>query len=65
MLVSPRLNIQTVLVAKTNGKAMHIPISLIDKSTKKTVDTQALIDSAAGGRFIDQNFVQRHKIKTQ
>ena len=38
---------------------MHIPISLLGKNTEKIVDTRALIDSGAGGTFIDQNFAKR------
>ena len=37
--------------------AMSIPI-LIKKSESETVETLALIDSGAGGTFIDQNYVK-------
>ena len=48
---------------------MHIPISLLGENTEKIVDTCALIDSGAGGTFIDQNFARRlnlpmEKLKT-
>ena len=32
---------------------------------QKTVETKALLDTGAGGKFIDQNFVQNQKIKTK
>ena len=38
---------------------MHIPISLLGERAEKIVDTRALIDSGAGGIFIDQNFARR------
>ena len=57
MLASPCLNIYSVLVAETNGRSMRIPISLLGENTEKIVDTHTLVDSGAGGTFIDQNFV--------
>ena len=44
---------------------MHIPISLIGENTRGTVGTKALVDCAAGGIFMDQNFVRRHNLPTQ
>ena len=38
---------------------MHIPISLLGERAEKIVDTRALIDSGAGGIFIDQNFARK------
>ena len=32
---------------------------------QKTVETKTLLDTGAGGKFIDQNFVQNQKIKTK
>jgi len=56
---SPYLDIHSVLVAKVNNKSISIPIAL-EQSEQETVETLALIDSGAGGQFIDQNFVQKH-----
>lgn len=41
---------------------MHIHVAL---KGRKTVETQALIDSGAGGQFIDKNFVLCHDIRTK
>ena len=41
---------------------MHIHVAL---QGRKIVETQALIDSGAGGQFIDKNFVLRHDIRTK
>ena len=43
--------------------SLSIPIQIRD--TDKTVETLALIDSGAGGKFIDQNYVRKLGIKTQ
>lgn len=59
MSASPCLDIYSVLVAKMNGRSMHIPISLLSERTEKIVDTRALINSGAGGTFINQNFARR------
>ena len=32
---------------------------------QKTVETKALLDTGAGGKFIDQNFIRNQKIKTK
>lgn len=57
MIVSPRFDIHSVLVAETDNKTMHIPISMQLPGVNQNVKTKALINSAARGRFIDQNFV--------
>ena len=43
--------------------SLSIPVQICD--TDKTVETLALIDSRAGGKFIDQNYFRKLGIKTQ
>ena len=43
--------------------SLSIPVQICD--TEKTVETLALINSGAGGKFIDQNYVWKLGIKTQ
>ena len=44
---------------------MHLPITLsCEKSGNKNVKTKALLDTGAGGKFIDQNFVLWNNIRT-
>ena len=43
--------------------SLSIPVQIHD--TDKTVETLTLIDSGAGGKFIDQNYVRKLRIKTQ
>ena len=61
---SSYLDIHSVLVAKINNKSISIPIAL-EQSEQETIETLALIDSRAGGQFIDQNFVQKHRLPTR
>ena len=42
---------------------MHLPIT-VGKSVNETVETKTLLDSGAGGIFIDQRFVKTHGIET-
>ena len=64
MLASPVLHIHTVLVAQTlNKNSLFIPVAL--ESGRKTVKTLGLIDSGAGGKFIDQNFAKEEKLETK
>jgi len=46
---------------------MHLPISILcDRGRgKKTVETKALVDSGAGGTFIDQNFARTKGFRLQ
>jgi len=64
MSASPYLDIHSVLVAKVDNKSISIPIAL-EQSEQETVETSALIDSGAGGQFINQNFVQKHQLPTR
>ena len=44
---------------------MLLPISILSgKNKERTVETKALLDTGAGGKFIDQNFVLAHGIRT-
>jgi gag-polyprotein putative aspartyl protease len=56
--VSPYLDVYSVTIANISWKSISIPINI--GSSKQTV--KALIDSGAGGLFIDQNFAKNFKI---
>ena len=61
MLVSPILNIYSVQATTIFNKN-----SLFIKTTlegERNVETLALIDSGAGGKFIDQNFAKKEGLK--
>ena len=62
MLASSIL-ISNVVVAQIENKTMHIPISFSSEHTNgRTVEMKALLDTGAGGKFIDQNFVLQNDI---
>ena len=44
---------------------MLLPISILsEKNKERIVETKALLDTGAGGKFIDQNFVLANRIQT-
>ena len=63
MSVSPSLDIYHVTVATISQNAIRIPFSVATGTDKKIIETTALIDSGAGGQFIDQNFAKNFKVK--
>jgi hypothetical protein len=65
--VSPSLSIEHVQVAQIEKNTMTIDILISDESLgqKKIVETTTLLDTGAGGKFINQNFVQNQKIETK
>ena len=62
-LVSLYINIYSVITATIDSNKLSIPIR-ISETEKKTVETLGLIDSGAGGKFIDQNYVKKLGLKT-
>jgi hypothetical protein len=58
MSVSPYLNVYSVTIANIPQNLISVLINI--GSSKHTVET--LIDSGAGGLFIDQNFAKNFKI---
>jgi Retroviral aspartyl protease len=65
--VSSSLSIEHVQVAQIKNNMMTIDILILGKSLgqNKIVETTTLLDTGAGGKFIDQNFVQSQKIETK
>ncbi len=59
--MSPSICIPSVLVARVSNKTISVPISLRElQKDNKTVDLEALLDSGAGGLFIDETFAKRN-----
>jgi hypothetical protein len=56
--VSPYLDVYSVTIANISQNSISIPIEI--GSNKRTVET--LIDSGAGGLFIDQNYAKHFDI---
>ena len=59
--MSPCLEIHSVTLGLVERNTLFIPITIRDQSGK-TVETPALVDSGAGGKFIDQNFARNSKM---
>ena len=65
-LVPPSITIDHVQVTEIEKNTMTLSIEVSGESIgQKTVETKALLDTGAGGKFIDQNFVRNQKIKTK
>jgi Retroviral aspartyl protease len=67
MSVSPSLSIKHVQVAQIEKNTMTVDILISGESLgqKKSVETTTLLDTGAGGKFINQDFVQNQKIETK
>jgi hypothetical protein len=67
MLASFSISIKHVQVAQIKKNTMTVDILISGESLgqKKTIKTTTLLDTGAGGKLIDQNFVQNQKIKTK
>ena len=63
--VSPSLNIFSVYTARIVSNSMTILIKISGKTEKENVDTPGLLDSGAGGKFIDQNYARKSGFKIQ
>ena len=63
MSVSPLLDIYYVSTAMINSNKLSIPIQ-IENTKERSIKTLGLIDSGAGGKFIDQNYAKRMGFKT-
>jgi hypothetical protein len=65
MSVSPSLSIEHVQVAQIKKNTMTVDILISGESLgqKEIVETTTLLDTGAGGKFIDQNFVRNQKIE--
>jgi hypothetical protein len=59
MSVSPSLSIEHVQVAQIEKNTMTVNILILGESLgeKKIVKTTTLLNTGAGGKFINQNFI--------
>ena len=66
MPATPCIMIDHVQVTKIDKNTMTVSIEISGENIdQKTVETKTLLDTGAGGKFIDQNFVRNQKIKTK
>ena len=65
MSAIPSIYISNVLVAEVEKNSMLLPISILsEKNKERTVEIKALLNTGAGGKFINQNFILAHGIRT-
>jgi len=64
MYVSPQFDIHHVLVADMIENVMILPLLISNhtRTSNKTIETEALIDSGAAGNFIDFNYTKRNDL---
>ena len=62
--VSPSLDIYSVTTATISSNKLSIPIR-INNARVKNVEPLGLIDSGAGGKFIDQNYAKAIGLKIE
>ena len=65
MSTSPILDIFSVSVATIKLNSLSVLISINHTEKNQIVETLGLIDSGAGEKFIDQNYVKSTGLKTQ
>ena len=64
MSISPSLDIFSVQLATIKSNTLSIPVAIKNKENK-TVEIPALINSGAGGIFIDQNYTKNSNLPIQ
>ena len=66
MSAPPSITIDHVEVAEIGKNKMTLSIEISGKNLgQKTIKITTLLDTGAGGKFINQNYVQNQKIKTK
>ena len=65
MSTSPVLDIFSVNIAHIESNSLSIPILIKCAEENKTVEILGLIDSGAGGKFIDQNYAKTLGLETK
>jgi hypothetical protein len=61
------LRISSVLIANLGSKSMTISIPIMSKTVRgnKTILAKVLLDTGAGGLFLDKKYADKHKIIPQ
>ena len=62
MLTSPLLDIYMINAVK-DLNSLYLSITILHDEKDELIKTKTLLDSGAGGIFIDQNFPWKHKLR--
>ena len=65
MLDSPVVDVFSVKIAMIKSNSLSISILIKDTKENKNVETLGLIDSGAGGKFINKNYIRNAGFKIQ
>ena len=63
MLVSPKPNIY-LFTADVQRNKINLSATIMHNKKNEIIETKPLLDCRAGGIFMDQNFAQKHGIRT-
>ena len=64
-LVSPYIECFASIIGQINSNALFLPIILNQNNYLHAGNLHAMIDSGAGGQFIDQNFAMKQKLRLE
>ena len=59
----PNMIISPMYTTSIHNKSMMITASITNEKIEKTVETKALLDSGAGGDFIDREFAKEMQLE--
>ena len=63
MLMSPCLDIYSIN-AVNDLNSLYLSITILHNKKDETIKAKTLLDCGAGGIFLDQNFAQKHNLRT-
>src|SRR5258708_3845005 len=55
---------KTYILLKTSPCSLNLQVELMSPTSLASITTSALLDSRATGMFINQDFVERHRLET-
>ena len=62
-LTSPCIDIY-LIKAVNDQNSLYLSIDILPNEKDETIETKTLLDCGAGGIFLDQNFAQKHNLRT-
>ena len=65
LMSEPLITISSVLVAEMGNNSIHITLPIESKTTEgnKTVENPVLLDTGAGGIFMNKSYAKKHNIE--
>ena len=63
MLMSPCIDIY-LINAVNDPNSLYLSIDILHNKKDEMIETKTLLDCRVGGIFLDQNFAQKHNLRT-